>query len=242
MKLKKKVDGNDTERLYQRSKIKDACYRLLVVVVLLFLWRMTQTWISFTKKSVYYSVGDNNQIKDYLIDFFASWNAYFNAAPEMARYATISTSLILDVLFIFLFIFSVFGKTFRPFVGLFLITILRQFMQWCVVLPKPVGKIWEDPGFPSLVVTYNVSTDYFFSGHTAMAVYMALVLPQFLPIKKVMLMRMLQTSIISVQILFMYVIRGHYTMDIYAAIMTSLAVHAYLDRIPLPAFMERKVS
>jgi len=30
--------------------------------------------------------------------------------------------------------------------------------------------IWRHPGIPSLLVTYDVATDFFFSGHTAIAV------------------------------------------------------------------------
>jgi len=34
--------------------------------------------------------------------------------------------------------------------------------------------IWHDPGFPSLLVTYHVTNDFFFSGHTAIAVFGAI--------------------------------------------------------------------
>ena len=34
--------------------------------------------------------------------------------------------------------------------------------------------IWRSPGVPSLLVTYGVSNDLFFSGHTALAVYGAI--------------------------------------------------------------------
>jgi hypothetical protein len=33
--------------------------------------------------------------------------------------------------------------------------------------------IWHYPGFPSLVVTYSTSTDFFFSGHMALATVVA---------------------------------------------------------------------
>ena len=46
-------------------------------------------------------------------------------------------------------------------------------MQACVALPAPTDAIWHYPGFPSLLVTYGVANDYFFSGHTAIAVLAA---------------------------------------------------------------------
>src|ERR1700683_47430 len=54
--------------------------------------------------------------------------------------------------------------------GLVIVLGLRQIMQWLVALPAPPNAIWHYPGFPSLLVTYGVSNDYFFSGHTAIAV------------------------------------------------------------------------
>jgi hypothetical protein len=39
--------------------------------------------------------------------------------------------------------------------------------------------IWHDPGFPSLLVTDHVANDFFFSGHTAIALFGALELSRF---------------------------------------------------------------
>jgi len=43
--------------------------------------------------------------------------------------------------------------------------------QATTALPAPPGMLWRDPGFPSLLVTYSVGNDFFFSGHTAFAVF-----------------------------------------------------------------------
>ena len=51
---------------------------------------------------------------------------------------------------------------------------LRQMCQAVSALPLPEGMIWRSPGVPSLLVTYDVANDLFFSGHTAMAVYGAI--------------------------------------------------------------------
>lgn len=32
-------------------------------------------------------------------------------------------------------------------------------------MKKPAGYIWEYPGFPSLVVPYGPTNDFFYSGH-----------------------------------------------------------------------------
>src|SRR5260370_7592093 len=51
---------------------------------------------------------------------------------------------------------------------------LRQLMQAICALPPPPNMIWHYPGFPSLLVTYHVVNDFFFSGHTAIAVFGAI--------------------------------------------------------------------
>ena len=63
-----------------------------------------------------------------------------------------------------------FGGSVRPFLGLVLLMALRQLVQSLCPLPAP-GMIWHYPGFPSLLVTYRVANDFFFSGHTAIAVF-----------------------------------------------------------------------
>src|SRR5207249_2901381 len=82
---------------------------------------------------------------------------------------------------IVLLTWSVFGASVRPFVGLLVLFGLRQLTQVLCALPAPVGMIWpqEGPGFPSLLVTYGVANDFFFSGHTAIAVFGAIELCRF---------------------------------------------------------------
>jgi hypothetical protein len=61
----------------------------------------------------------------------------------------------------------------RPLLALWLILIIRQLCQASVSIPAPDGMIWRYPGFPSLMVTYSTSTDFFFSGHMALATVLA---------------------------------------------------------------------
>jgi len=54
-------------------------------------------------------------------------------------------------------------------------------MQAVCALPPPPNMIWHYPGFPSLLVTYHVANDFFFSGHTAIAVFGAIELVPIAP-------------------------------------------------------------
>jgi membrane-associated phospholipid phosphatase len=91
-------------------------------------------------------------------------------------------------------------------------------MQSLVALPAPPNAIWHYPGFPSLLVTYGVSNDYFFSGHTAIAV---------LAVTEIARMRnrwftALGVFIAIFEVATVLVLRAHYTMDVFTGIVTGL--------------------
>src|SRR5712691_13250408 len=92
-------------------------------------------------------------------------NSYLNEHTEWAARLLIVSSVFIDLLGVFLLAWSVLGPSLRPFVGLLILFSLRQICQGLCALPAPVGMLWFDPGFPSLLVTYGVSNDLFFSGH-----------------------------------------------------------------------------
>ena len=87
--------------------------------------------------------------------------------------------------------------------------------------------IWRRPGVPSLLVTYGTATDLFFSGHTALAVYGGIELarlggPGFLA---------LGVAIAVIEATTVLVLRAHYTMDVFAAIVTAVWVAGVAETI-----------
>jgi len=105
-------------------------------------------------------------------------------------------------------------------------------MQALVALPSPPNAIWHYPGFPSLLVTYGVSNDYFFSGHTAIAVLGAAELAR--------LGRRWLTFVGLVLVLLeaatVLVLRAHYTMDVFTGGVTALCAAQLADQ------MSRKIK
>jgi membrane-associated phospholipid phosphatase len=96
--------------------------------------------------------------------------------------------------------------------------ILRQLCQAVSALPIPEGMIWRSPGVPSLLVTYGVANDLFFSGHTALAVFGATELglwggPAWAIVGGV---------IALFEVAAVLVLRAHFTMDVYAGAVTSV--------------------
>jgi hypothetical protein len=185
--------------------------RLLVTTVALVIWFWTQSLIG--ARGLPGAV-----IGDRLHNATASLNLYLHAHPSAANVVLIASSAIIDLLALFLLSRWIFGASTQPFLGLVIVLGLRQITQALVTLPIPPNAIWHYPGFPSLLVTYGVANDYFFSGHTAIAVLAATELAR--------LGRRWLTGlgllIVLFEILTVLVLRAHYTMDVFTGVVTGL--------------------
>lgn len=191
-------------------------------------WLYTQKQLG--KRAEALAKSGHSGIYDLLHALTERHNGYFNRSPRAANFLLISSSLIVDALGIFLIAETLFGKTLEPFLGLLILFGLRQLNQASTILPVPKGMLWRDPGFPSLFVTYGVSQDLFFSGHTALAVYGALEIMKLGP-----LFLWLGLSVIAYEVTAVILLRAHWTMDVYAgavsAYCVSVLVHAIAPRV-----------
>jgi hypothetical protein len=142
------------------------------------------------------------------------------ANPAAANGLLIVSSAVIDVLGVWLLAVSLFGRTVRPFLGLLLLFALRQMCQALCALPAPPGMIWHATGVPTLLVTYGVAGDFFFSGHTGIAVLGAVELARTgrrgLTALGVLVALFETTAVL--------VLRAHYTMDVFAGAVTALLV------------------
>jgi membrane-associated phospholipid phosphatase len=198
--------------------------RSVVVAVGLGLWFFTQSLIGSRPLSPEDDlVGIPLSRGDALFNLTKPINAYLHANPRAADALLIASSAVIDALGLWLIATSIFGPTMRPFVGLLLLFALRQLTQALCVLPTPEGMIWRYPGFPSLLVTYNVANDFFFSGHTAIAVFAA---TQMARRRKPILLG-LGIALAIFEVATVIVLRAHYTMDVIAGAVAALwAAHA----------------
>lgn len=160
------------------------------------------------------------RIGDTLLDLTAPLNRALHERPRLAGGLLIFTSVLIDLLGLFLVLQAIFGPSVRPFVGLLILFGLRQLCQGLCSLPPPEGMIWRHPGFPSLFVTYGTANDLFFSGHTAIAVYGCLELAHWGgPVAAVA-----GVAIALVEVSTVLILRAHYTMDVFAGIVAALWV------------------
>ncbi len=184
------------------------------------LWFWTQSLIGNRNLS---SAG----ISDWTHVFTSSANRYLLAHTGFANALLIVSSALIDLMAIFLISRWILSGESRPFVGLVIVLGLRQVMQFCVALPAPPNQIWHYPGFPSLLVTYGVANDYFFSGHTAIAVLAATELSRF----GKRWLTILAVIIVSFEIATVLVLRAHYAMDVFTGIITGLYVPYLAERV-----------
>jgi len=166
-------------------------------------------------------------IGDWLHDLTAGINSYFAQHSGGANALLVVSSALIDALGLFLLASWLFGGSVRPFLGLVMLMALRQVMQALCSLPVPPGMIWRDPGIPSLLVTYHVANDFFFSGHTAIAVLGAIELSLF--------GRKWLTAVAVLMVLFeiaaVIILRAHYTMDVFTGILAALWVARVSERV-----------
>ncbi|MBX3016972.1 MAG: hypothetical protein KF767_03715 [Bdellovibrionaceae bacterium] len=187
-----------------------------IALVGILLWLQSQKWIGR------HMMNTSREIRDRVHEWTAPLFHMLAAHAAAANALLISSSLVIDILGFYLLGSAIFGETLRPLIGLFILFGLRQLNQALTSLPVPEGMIWRHPGFPSVFVTYGVSNDLFFSGHTALAVYGALELATATGGGPWLL---LGVAIIAFEVMTVLLLRAHWTMDVFAGAVTALWVH-----------------
>src|SRR5467141_1606198 len=194
--------------------------RLVVTGVVLSLWFWTQSLIGARG-------APPSGIGDAVHNLTAGLNSYFSQNARAANALLIVSSGLIDALGLFLLARWLFGGSVRPFLGLFLLMALRQLMQAICALPPPPNMIWHYPGFPSLLVTYHVANDFFFSGHTAIAVFGAIELSR--------LRRNWLTAAAVLLALFevatVVILRAHYTTDVFTGVVAAFWVKDVVNQV-----------
>ena len=208
----RKDDPLDNEQVATGKKKPLATYlmRFAFVIVGLVAWFTTQSWIG-ARELEPGTIGDGVHV------WLAGSTNYLEHHRGAADLLLVVSSAVIDLLGIFLLWGSIFGTSMRPFIGLLLLFAMRQTCQWLCALELPPGMIWRDPGFPSLLVTYGVTTDFFFSGHTGLAVLGAVELAR-LGGRRWMC---LGIAIVIFEAMTVLVLRAHYTMDVFTGAVTA---------------------
>jgi membrane-associated phospholipid phosphatase len=199
--------------------------RIVLVILGLAVWFGTQSAIGARHRAT----GSLPIEADGLLEALTPAHDYLQQHVAARNALLISSSTVINVLAFFILGRAIFGPSIRPFLGLLILFGLRQIFQALCVLPAPDGMLWENPGFPGLLVTYGVSNDLFFSGHTAMAVYGAVELARLS--RRWIVVGVIVAVFEAVSVL---ALRAHWTMDVYAGAVTALLVACIVGRLSEP--------
>lgn len=199
--------------------LQTVALRLGLIGVALVAWFATQRMIGERRLA-------EGVVYDHLHVMTGRWNQWLNRSPRAANAILIASSLCVDLVTLFVLIYAVFGPSFKPFLGLLALFVLRQLAQATSALPVPKGIIWRDPGCPSLFVTYGVSNDLFFSGHTALAVYGAMQLAAL----DIPALTALGVVVAILQVIAVLALRAHWTMDVLAGVLAALTAGLLVAR------------
>ncbi len=197
--------------------------RIGITAAALVFWFWTQSLIG-SRPAPSQGIGDQ------IHNVTASANLYLQTHPATAKYLLIVSSAIIDLLGIYILSLWIFRGQARPFLALVIVLGLRQIMQACVALPAPPHAIWHYPGFPSILVTYGVANDYFFSGHTAIAVLGAVELAR----TQRRSLTILGICIVIFEAGTVLILRAHYTMDVFTGLITGLYASQLINRLLNP--------
>jgi len=166
-------------------------------------------------------------IGDAVHDWTAPLNRWLVRRPGAANALLITTSGFIDLFGLFLLGSALFGPSVRPGIALLLLIVFRQISQLTCALPTPPSMIWRNPGLPSLLVTYDVANDFFFSGHTAIAVLaaieVAMIAPAWMAIAAGVIAALEATTVL--------VLRAHYTMDVLTAVVAAFCAEGLASRL-----------
>jgi membrane-associated phospholipid phosphatase len=181
-----------------------------VVAGALVVWFWTQSLIA--RKSA-----PKDGLGDVIHDLTSRWHCYFATNPRAANAALITSSIFIDLIGLTLIGTAIFGPTFAPFLAILIVFGLRQICQSLCTLPPPPGILWRHPGFPALLVTYEVGNDFFFSGHTALAVLGAMEAAHFGPPWFAVIAAVIALG----EMIVVLVLRAHYTLDVLAGALAA---------------------
>ncbi|HUR36067.1 MAG TPA: phosphatase PAP2-related protein [Vicinamibacterales bacterium] len=157
---------------------------------------------------------------DHSHELLAGANAYLHAHPGLADVILAVSSFEVDLAAICMVAFFFTRRESRPLLGLWLILIMRQLCQASISIPPPDGMIWHYPGVPTIVVTYSTSTDFFFSGHMALATLLA---AELTAQRAPRLKQFMAWGIAFAQALVILSMRFHYFTDVVAGCLAAVA-------------------
>lgn len=153
-------------------------------------------------------------------------NNFLREHPTILNFLFIITSLYIDISMIFAlynFIFTDNIHAQKFMITILFTYILRQLNQFITNLPVPRDILWHYPGFPSIFVTYDTVTDFFFSGHTAFSTAILIFYINYYENNYYVIL--FHSLFCLLEISLVLWVKVHYFIDVYTAIVTVMMIN-----------------
>ncbi len=215
------------ESLYNKKKNKNK--RIIVVSILLILIALKNNLFPVRidpSLTCYY---------DAIFSLTSGINNYLLESPNLRHSLLCFASLCLDSLIIISYIVWIFDwEDWILFLSIFLFYGIRSIVFALFQIRFPFNYAFDNPGFPSITVSYLITNDFFFSGHVGIPIILA----KYYFYKKNNLMVCFSTVVCLVQTIMMVFLRGHYSIDMlygvivaYYAYMMGIYLHPHFKKL-----------
>lgn len=138
-------------------------------------------------------------------------NTFFLENKEARDALLIFSSFLVDVLLLWFAIrYALWGNTTRQLIFFVMFYCTRAAVQSFFLLRIPEGYCWDYPGFPSLTVSYQKTSDFFYSGHVGVMLFCSLENKYLGNIY----MMWVALGVCLLECTVMIFLRGHYSIDL----------------------------
>lgn len=211
--------NNDNEKNDENSKLnienneKIMIFKILLIVLMLFFISL------FNNVNLKLFSDLVSCFNDKLFSITTGINLYLRDHPKFNDTIMIIGGLLEDSTVILGFLYFAFVfKSWNLLFSLGILYFFRGLVQHMYIMRIPADTTFRYPGFPSLFVPYLATNDYFFSGHVSLPTIVALnfFINEYY--------YFFAYSILSAiyQCFMMVVVRGHYSIDLYAGFIFSI--------------------
>jgi hypothetical protein len=231
--------NNNTDTVYRsQQQQRDSTHTTFIII------RATVVLVGLTGvvlNSIFGFVLPNTNVScimDYSFEWTASINSFFAKDQYSKFLLLILSSICVDLVMVMLGLFWVmFGKSWRVILSLAIFYFSKFIIQFIFQEKLPDGYIWENPGFPSLMVSYLTTNTLFFSTAVGFLLIAAL---EFWKLDNYFLFGISIASLL-LEIFTCNVLRANYIIDIVSALVLAHFIFILVDEI-CPKYLDNSNS
>ena len=202
----KKIEENESKQITHTQKI--ICFLIVIVVLTI------TNQISFHDTTK----GREKCNIDKFLDLTENLNKVARENENFRNFLMVISSFLIDMSVIATGVcWILYSKTWRPLISIGMFYLFRGIINASFAMKYPENMIWEYPGIPSFSVSYHKTSDFFFSGHVGINLIAAIELYRYGMTK----ISFLSFFGIFFQIFTMIVLRGHYSIDLIAGLISA---------------------